>query len=57
MTIQCLLGKTSRWEYDQTTDPPTWKKLEHEPLSTEIQNDLKMIVKPGNSSQINVTDK
>ena len=57
MTIQCLLGKTSRWEYDQTTDPPTWKKLEHEPLSTEIQNDLKMMVKPGNSSQINETDK
>ena len=53
MTIQCLLGKTSRWEYDQTTDPPTWKKLEHEPLSAEIQNDLKMMVNPGNSSQIN----
>ena len=52
MTIQCLPG-TSRWEYDQTTDPPTWKKLDHENLSTEIQNDMKMMVKPVNSSQNN----
>ena len=53
MTIQCLPGKTSRWEYDQTTDPPTWRKLEHENLFTEIQNDMKMIVKLVNSSQNN----
>jgi len=54
LTIQCPPGKTSRWEYDQSTDSLTWRKIEHENLCTRIQNDIEMMVKPVNSSLLNI---